>query len=86
MGTETPRDTGELPKRLESLDALRGFVMFSIMINFHHTAEYLFNGAIHGSIAATARAWRDVAMSVGVIAIEWSCLWVFWRQKLFLRI
>ena len=31
MGTETPRDARESLKRLESLDALRGFVIFWII-------------------------------------------------------
>jgi hypothetical protein len=31
LGTETPRDSRESPKRLESLDGLRGFAMFWII-------------------------------------------------------
>jgi len=68
------------------MNAIAIYMATEGMINFHHTAEYLFSGAIRGSIASTAHAWRDVAMSVGVIAIEWSCLWFLWRQKVFLRV
>jgi len=74
------------PFTVIGMNAIAIYMATEGMINFHHTAEYLFSGAIRGSIASTAHAWRDIAMSVGVIAIEWSCLWFLWRQKVFLRV
>lgn len=56
------------------------------MVDFGHTSRYLFAGAINGSIASTADAWRDVLLTAGTIAVEWLCLWFLWRKKAFIKV
>ena len=66
------------------MNAIAIYVAVHGLVDFGSTAEFLFKGAINGAV--TAKAWCQVLMTVGTLAIEWLCLWFLWRQKLFVRV
>ncbi len=68
------------------MNAIVIYVVTEGMVDFGHTARFLFTGEINGSLAAEAQPWRDVLMTAGTIAIEWFCLWFLWRKKVFIRV
>ena len=68
------------------MNAIAIYIATEGMVDFAHTGAYLFSGAINGSLALSAEAWRDVLTTAGTIAVEWFCLWFLWRKKIFIRV
>lgn len=62
----------------------------TVMIDFSHTAQFLFGGLIGSTRDATmdpsVLAMRSALFSVGVIALEWLLLWVMYKKRIFLRV
>jgi len=52
------------------------------LINFHHTARYLFGGIIHFAAAD----WQPVLFAAGVVAVQMAFLYFLYRNKWFLKI
>jgi predicted acyltransferase len=56
------------------------------LVDFYHTSRFLFSGAINARIPPDYQAWREVAITIATIAVEWFCLWFLWRKKVFIRV
>ncbi len=72
------------------MNAIAIYVATHGLINFEATTRFLFsgaiNGAIHGDITEKIKLYREMAMTIGTLMVEWGFVWFLWRQKLFVRV
>jgi predicted acyltransferase len=67
------------------MNAIAIYLATEGFVSFAYTAHAIFGGAVN-AVTVSADAWRAVLNVVAVIAVEWFCLWLLWRKRIFIRV